>query len=90
MLGSRQQTVAVIAVFAPLLEAERSLLGERVVQAGQRDMMALIGWMLYGLRRQVCRTATSLAGTDAALRVSEQRFQQIFEHSPLGIVLARR
>ncbi len=47
-----------------------------------------LGVMFYRLHRETRRRASRMAGADAALRYSEHLFRQIFQDSPLGIVLA--
>jgi PAS domain S-box-containing protein len=101
LADSRLQTDSLMASVGPLLLQEREVLQERMAVVEWRNSLALIllssgtvismlaiGLMLYRMRVEARARSTELAGTDAALRESEQRFRRIFEESPLGIVLA--
>jgi len=103
LMASRARSEGLARAVDPILDEERSTLQARIGAVDRRNtvMLALvsmgtmvsllaIGVMLYRLRGEARARSTELAGVDAALRESEQRFRRIFEESPLGVVLADR
>jgi PAS domain S-box-containing protein len=100
LLASRRTSDDLIASIGLIVEEERRLLDERIAAADQRNVWTLllvslgtgislivIAMLLYRMRGEAHERGRQLAGTDAALRDSEQRFRRVFEASPLGILL---
>jgi PAS domain S-box-containing protein len=103
LIASRQKTDDLAASVEPLIAQERSLLETRIASSERRSAqtsvlislgtvisLIVIALMIYRMLRDARTRSAELAGTDAALRDSEQRFRRIFQKSPLGIVLAER
>jgi PAS domain S-box-containing protein len=100
LLASRQVSEELIASVDPIVEEERRMLGKRIAAADQRNVwilllvslgtvlsLVVIATLLYRMRGEAHERRRQLAGTDAALHESEQRFRRVFDASPLGILL---
>ncbi len=101
LVANRRITDELAGSIGPILEGERGLLQSHIVMAERRNALTLalvifgtiasvivIGLMIYRTVGEAVARNTQLAGTDAALRDSEQRFRRVFEESPLPILLA--
>jgi PAS domain S-box-containing protein len=103
LMGSRARSESLARAVDPILDEERSTLQAHISDVDYRNTWTLalvslgtvisllaVAVMLYRLRGEAHARNTELAGVDAALRESEQRFRRIFEESPVGVVLADR
>jgi PAS domain S-box-containing protein len=101
LAAGRRETDELADSVEPIIANERLMLSKRIATSERRNTQTLVlislgtaislfvvAIMIYRMLMEARVRSTELAGTDAALRDSEQRFRRIFEESPLGIVLA--